>query len=293
MSKSTAVSLPVAASSTPTPAAPATTTPSGSAAPEAAPLSDLLDSTAIRIYRVGIGEAAFIPVSPIISETIKMQNEIDNSLYAKTNPLISYTNTTRTYKFDGIVMYDVANFTFRPDEGTGLNAQNSNELMSLYTLLRSFLYANYEVQPFDRASNDSSIIARTIKSPPFFKVKFKNLISYTEDGTCPPGSAKEVGLLGTFSDFKIEPVFVGNYIPWSSNMSIARGDTNNSTAISQNGDNASYQKLQVSFVFVPISQQPMGWQNGIGAGNNKLTFGGMNELIQSVAADNAIKKILG
>lgn len=292
MSKSTAISIPVEGSNTPTPATNAP--PAAPAAPSttaAKPLEELSDNTAIRIYRIGIGEAAFIPLQPVISETVKMQNEIDSSLYAKTNPLISYTNTIRTFKFDSIVPYDAANFTFRADESSGLADTNSYELMDLYTLLRSFLYANYEVQPFDKNNTADGIVARTIKSPPLFKVKFKNFISYTSDGTCPPGAAKKVGLLGTFSDFKVEPVFVGNYIPWSSNMTISRGsDKDSATAITLNGDNGAYQKLQISFTFVPISQQPLGWQNDLTA--NKLTFGGINELIQSVASENAITKIL-
>lgn len=251
-------------------------------------IKDLLDTNALRIYRIGIGEVAFIPLQPVISETVKMQNEVDTSLYGKTNPLVSYTNTTRSYKFDSVINYDIAQFLFKADKDTGLNSTNGTELMDLYTLIRSFLYANYEAIPFDKNDPSLATAAITIKSPPLFKVKFKNLISYSDNGLCPDGHAKEVGLLGTFSEFKIEPVFVGNYIPWASNMSIDR--TGGATGTIMN--NAGYQKLQLSFTFVPISQEPMGWQQAAG-GNNSLRFGGINELRQAVIAENAIKKILG
>lgn len=278
MAQNTSVTLPPLDNPSPTPDGANTSTEAN---------KGLSDSNAIRIYRIGIGEVAFIPLQPVISETIKMQNEIDNSLYAKTNPLVSYTNTIRSYKFDAIVSFDIANFTFDTDN-TSLKSTYGTELMDLYTLLRSFLYANYETVQY---SSTSAMVARTIKSPPLFKVKFKNLLSYSEDGLCPPGSAKQVGLLGTFSDFKIEPLFVGNYVPWSSDMSVINRADSQQTETKLNGNNAGYQKLQMSFTFVPISQQPMGWESGLGTDGTK--FGGISELRQSIAKDNAIKKILG
>lgn len=225
------------------------------------------------IYRVGIGELQFNPLNIQVSENITMNNEIQSDIYGKTNPFVSYTNTIRSFNFS-FLLNAIRPHGFIPDAATGLKPVDGNSMMQLVNILKSFLYANYE-----RKQNDS-VYARTIKSPPIFKIKFKNLVSNGDSGN----NAKEFGLVGAIKDFKLEPYYNAGYVPFG------KGETKITATESSNPIDAAgtYSEMKVSFSFYPIFEEPLGWElNG-----ETKNFSGKKELGGMFEA-SSIKKILG
>jgi hypothetical protein len=151
-------------------------------------------------------------------------------------------------------------------------------MMQLVNILKSFLYANYE--RISDAQN-SNIYARVIKSPPIFKLKFKNLISNgTDDIT--NNAAKNSGLLGVMKDFKLEPYYNAGYVPFGKD-----GERPATYAANPINDMGAYSEMKISFTFYPIFEQPLGWEV-----DKTAEFSGRQEL-GGLANNNAIKTILG
>lgn len=227
------------------------------------------------IYRVGIGELSFNPLNIQVSENITMNNEVQTDIYGKTNPFVSYTNTIRNFNFS-FLLNAVRPHKFEPDKGRDLNSISGTSMMQLINILKSFLYANYERQE----GSGGIIYARTIKSPPIFKIKFKNLVSNGGDG----GTAITGGLLGAIKDFKLEPYYNAGYVPFG------KGETKITATESSNPIDAAgtYSEMKVSFNFYPIFEEPLGWElNGETKNfSGKKELGGMFEV-------SSIKKILG
>jgi hypothetical protein len=233
-------------------------------------------SKTLFIYRVGIGELTFNPLNTQISENISMNNEIQTDIYGKTNPFVSYTNTIRSYNFS-FTLNAVRPFNFYDDAKKGEVTVSDTNMMQLVNILKSFLYANYDRL---QDSGNKNIYARTIKSPPIFKIKFKNLVSNgTEDLM-----AKNSGLLGAMKDFKLEPFYNAGYVPFGSGERVATYTNNPVT------DLGTYSEMKISFNFYPIFEQPLGWEvREIG---KERGFSGVDELGGASSA-NAIKNILG
>ena len=230
-------------------------------------------SKTLFIYRVGIGELAFNPLNIQLSENISMNNEIQTDIYGKTNPFVSYTNTIRSYNFN-FTLNAVRPFNFYDDAKKDEATVSDTNMMQLVNILKSFLYANYDRL---QDSGNNNIYARTIKSPPIFKIKFKNLVSNgTEELT-----AKKSGLLGAMKDFKLEPFYNAGYVPFS------LGERSATYASNPVTDSGTYSEMKVSFNFYPIFEQPLGWEIGEQRG-----FSGVDEL-GGASSVNAIKKILG
>lgn len=246
-------------------AAPGTTDPQLQLTPEL--------SKTLFIYRVGIGELAFNPLNIQVSENISMNNEIQTDIYGKTNPFVSYTNTIRSYNFS-FILNAVRPFNFYDDAEKSEVTISDTNMMQLVNILKSFLYANYDRL---QDSGKSNIYARIIKSPPIFKIKFKNLVSNGTESL----KAKESGLLGAMKDFKLEPFYNAGYVPFSGGERTA---TYSSNAVSDLG---TYSEMKISFNFYPIFEQPLGWEMGKERG-----FSGVDSL-GGASSINAIKKILG
>lgn len=225
-------------------------------------------SKTLFIYRVGIGELAFNPLNIQLAENITMNNEIQTDIYGKTNPFVSYTNTIRSFNFS-FILNAIRPFNFTKDVGEDYS---DTSMMQLVNILKSFLYANY-----DRKQENSGIYARTITSPPIFKIKFKNLVS---NGTNLE-NAKTGGLLGAMKDFKLEPYYNAGYVPFSS------GERSATYASNPIADAGTYSEMKISFNFYPIFEQPLGWEIG-----EETNFSGVKEM-GGLSSVNAVNRILG
>lgn len=225
------------------------------------------ETACIFLYRLGIGEIRLSPYNVVVSEAININQEINESLYAKTNPIVSYTNTTRKFTLSFLIT-DNTIYSFL-GEGNLQNQIKQKSLMNITNLFKSFLYANYD-RKVD--TTNLAIYARTIKSPPVFKLKFQNFIS-NGDGSFPKLSddgiiAKNSGLLGFITNFKLEPTYNPLYKP----------------------DNSSkyYSQIKVSFDYIPIFEEPVGWE----IGGTTTNFSNIKEL-GGLSSTNVISKILG
>ncbi len=224
------------------------------------------ETASIFLYRLGIGELKFSPYNIGVSESININQEINESLYAKTNPIVHYTNTTRKFSLNFTLTNDTI-FIF-DGERELLNQPSQKNLIQLMNIFKSFLYANY-----DRLKGtDDTIYARTIKSPPIFKLRFQNYISNGDEGLPKISGynvAKDTGLLGVISNFKIDPTFNPIYRPASNQFPY-------------------YSQIKIAFDFIPMFEEPVGWEIGQGS----KSFSNTKEL-GGPSSKNVIKTILG
>ena len=265
--------------------APAT---SGSAASQAEPARNLnfqlSTAKSMFLYRVGIGELQFNPKNMQMKETISINSNVENSLYARTNPFVSYTNTNRTFSFSFIMSADASGFNLVADTAAPITTQfvnnGENGVIPFMNVMKSFLYANYETK---KDSSNERIIARTIKSPPIFKLVNKSIVSNGElPQVMEPNTqiGRTYGLLGFITDFKIDPLFGIGYVQYSQGARIATND--------QAWEGSSFKEVAISFTFLPIFEEPLGWAAEELSGGG---FTGVKEL-GGVGSANIIKNIL-
>jgi len=103
-------------------------------------------------------------------------------VYGRMDPIQTFKGTKRTISLG----WDVPASSF----------EEARDNLKRASLLVSMLYPTYE-----KAGGGAS----TIVSPPFFKLKFMNLIQNANNPGTPLGTAKESGLLGTIGGFTYEP----------------------------------------------------------------------------------------
>jgi len=239
------------------------------------------------LYRLGIGELQFNPKNVQMKENININQVVENNLYGRTNPFVSYTSTNRLFTLTFIMSANLGGFKLVADSNSPIRTTTVNNgeggLTPFMNVLKSFLYANYQT---NRDSNNA-VVARTIKSPPVFKLVNKSIIS---NGYLPISEAqiagdaqiaKEHGLLGFITDFKMDPLFGVGYMAYSQSERAA-------TAI-QEWEGGSFKEVSVSFTFLPIFEQPLGWASEeLGGGG----FTGVKELGGSIGGTNIINNIL-
>jgi hypothetical protein len=233
------------------------------------------------LYRLGIGELQFNPLNIQVKESININSNIEDQIYAKTNPFVSYTNTNRSFDFDFTITQN-RDYRFFADNSSGLIDSFGNSGLAIMQILKSFLYANYE----RKQDSAGPLYARTIKSPPIFKLVFKNLVSNGDVlPNIPEGSlARSSGLLGVMKGFKLDPYYNAGYIPNSFGVK-EFADVQDAAFIQDQG---TYSKIKISFTFVPIFEEPMGWE----IGGEQANFSGVREIGGQING-NIIKKILG
>jgi len=246
----------------------------------------LSTSKSMFLYRLGIGELQFNPKNMQLAESINSKLNVEDGIYGKTNPFVSYVNTTRTFSVAFILPADSAGFRIVADANSPIRTYSENNgtgVVPFMNIMKSFLYANYSTVSEEGGVN-SRLIARTIKSPPIFKLLNKSIISNgnfpaaTEVG--PESIAKQFGLLGFIKDFKLDPLFGIGYVPFSPT---GQRDIVDSSQIFDAGGN--FKEVKISFTFIPIFEEPMGWDTE----NNN--FSGFKEL-GGLSGANVIGKIL-
>lgn len=239
-------------------------------------------SKTLFLYRLGIGELQFNPLNIQVKESININSNIEDQIYGKTNPFVSYTNTNRSFDFDFTITQN-RDYRFFADPSSGLKDSSENSGLAIMQILKSFLYANYERKADTAGPN---LYARTIKSPPVFKLVFKNLVSNGDPlDTNPQGTlARSHGLLGVMKGFKLDPYYNAGYIPYSLGVKNF-SEVQNDVFIQDQG---TYSKIKISFTYVPIFEQPMGWE----VGGEEAKFSGLKEIGGPINA-NIINKILG
>jgi len=236
------------------------------------------------LYRLGIGELQFNPKNMQMKESISINTNVENGIYAKTNPFVSYTNTNRIFTFSFILPADASGFRLLADSSSPINTTNVNNgengVTPIMNVLKSFLYANYEIT---RDTSNSRMISRTIKSPPVFKLVNKSIVSngnlpQTMDASQQIG--REYGLLGFITDFKLDPLFGIGYVQYSQGVRTATED--------QAWEGSSFKEVAVSFTFIPIFEQALGWAS---EETSNYGFTGAKEL-GGIGNANTIKNIL-
>ena len=241
------------------------------------------------LYRLGIGELQFNPKNVQMKESISINQTVENNLYGRTNPFVSYTSTSRLFTLTFIMSANLGGFKLVADSNSPISTTTVNNgeggLTPFMNVLKSFLYANYQTT---RDSNNL-IVARTIKSPPVFKLVNKSIIS---NGTLSISErqidgdaqiAKEHGLLGFITDFKMDPLFGVGYMAYSQGA--------RDVSKTQEWEGGSFKEVSVSFTFLPIFEQPLGWASEeLGGGG----FTGVKELGGSIGigGTNIINNIL-
>lgn len=238
------------------------------------------------LYRLGIGELQFNPKNIQIKENISINQIVENNLYARTNPFVSYTSTNRLFTVSFIMAANSSGFNLVADASAPINSKSINNgdngVVPFMNVVKSFLYANYQTV---RDSNNA-VVARTIKSPPVFKLANKSIISNgtltisQEQISADKQIAKEHGLLGFITDFKMDPLFGIGYMPYSQGVT--------DVSEQQQWEGSSFKEVAISFTFLPIFEEPLGWAseelNGRG-------FTGVKEL-GGVGGANIISNIL-
>lgn len=209
-------------------------------------------NTTLCIYRLGIGELQVEPLNPLISEKIALNSDVDTSLYARTSAFVSYTNTIRTYNltFTFASNHEAQEIIENPLKFNIINGRSGGVLEFMRTF-QSLLYANYD-NKLDTATNPQ-LYARTIKSPPMFKIRFSNYIRGNDDNDTTPLIAKRSGLLGSITNVNIDPFYAVGYVPFSPNQARNLSEAPPSAAM--------YSQCKFSFDFIPLYDQPLGWSS--------------------------------
>lgn len=231
-----------------------------------------LDTTTLCIYRLGVAELQFVPINMMVAEKVAINSDIDSSIYARTNAFVSYTNTMRTYNITfRYVNQLISNITFENNTGGG----NINTVTEFINTFKSLMYANYD----EKNDSTSTMFARTIKSPPMFKIKYSNFLRGSQEATDPnnPFFGKQSGLLGSITNLSVEPFYSLGYVPYSTNQEVDVSKANSA--------NISYSDCKISFDFVPLFEKPLGWGSDASGG---LKFSNTKQL-----GSIAVKTILG
>lgn len=249
----------------------------------------LSTSKSMFLYRLGIGELQFNPKNMQLGESISSKLNVEDGIYGKTNPFVSYVNTTRSFSIAFLLPADNAGFRIVADANSPITTYSQNNgaggVVPFMNVIKSFLYANYSTTR-EEAGGNSRLVSRTIKSPPIFKLLNKSIIS---NGDFPAAAeigeesiAKQYGLLGFIKDFKLDPLFGIGYVPFSpTGQQVINNDT--ASAFDTGGN---FKEVKISFTFIPIFEEGLGWDTE----NNN--FSGVKELGGIQSGTNVISKIL-
>jgi len=142
-------------------------------------------------------------------------------VFGRTDPIQNYQSTRRQIS----VAFDVLSDSL----------ESAKRNMEKYSLLKRMLYPVYSEPLSAGYSNQPGAKGRTIKAPPYIRLKFMNYIENVSD------SSFEEGLLGCIKGFKFDPEIVKN-----------------GTFIDE--DNKLLPKyFTVSFTFDPQHEETLGW----------------------------------
>lgn len=220
------------------------------------------------IYRLGIAELQVKPLNPLISEKISINSDVDSSIYARTNAFVSYTNTIKSYNltftFSNVHNASILYENVPEDQAAGAINSETGGVTSFMRAFQSLLYANYD-QKNDSTDSANRMYARTIKSPPIFKIRYGGFIVGNDDISGDGFVGKKSGLLGSITNVNIDPFYTIGYVPFSPNQ--ARDMQNVPSEL------ISYTQCKFSFDFIPLYDEPLGWNTTTDAiGGSTLKF---------------------